>query len=246
MEWDVKTVLFILFAPATIAGGMMMLLHWLARGRIDQYFHKKRGEIDSYFAKRLKRFEHRLSRISASAQFDYQRKLHDFTLYTEKRHSVYAEFYAGLRLAADESLTVLLMARDYDDFEIMTDDVFRLILTDSRVSPEQITTFTKIASSLTGAERAKFLNDVVIEAAQQCVTTHRGAILRKFTQNELYFSAEARVLTVKTISHLQQLNMDTLESVQPQIFAAIQRMREQMQREMSVGDYSPQPAVVPA
>ena len=57
--------------------------------------------VSHSFNKQIEEHRQSLNVVTEHAKFDLQRKLHDFTLYTAKRHEAYVELYNLLRAAAD-------------------------------------------------------------------------------------------------------------------------------------------------
>jgi hypothetical protein len=55
------------------------------------------SQIEHLFGKRLEDHKHQLNMITETAKFDFQRKIHDFTLYTTKKHEAYAELNNALQ-----------------------------------------------------------------------------------------------------------------------------------------------------
>lgn len=63
--------------------------------------------VDQRFNKKLEDHKYELHLLMETNKFDFQRKAHDFTLYTTKKHAVYAELY-DLYLRADGYVVHLL------------------------------------------------------------------------------------------------------------------------------------------
>jgi hypothetical protein len=55
-----------------------------------------KSQTKNFFDKNIKDHKHELTKSLKEVEFDYQRKIHDFTLYTQKRHDIYAELYEKL------------------------------------------------------------------------------------------------------------------------------------------------------
>ena len=55
------------------------------------------SQIEHLFGKKLEDRKHQLSLIMEDTKFDFQRKIHDFTLYATKKHEAYAELNNILR-----------------------------------------------------------------------------------------------------------------------------------------------------
>lgn len=51
------------------------------------------NKIDSYFQTKLVSFQHQLDLSTEAEKFNYQRKIQDFNLYTNKKHEKYIELY---------------------------------------------------------------------------------------------------------------------------------------------------------
>ena len=86
MEFDFPGIATTLLAPAAVAAVTSFIFQTLAKGKVDNYFHRK-----------LEQFKHDLGQATAAAQFDYQRKLHDFQAFSDQRRLVYGEVFKQAR-----------------------------------------------------------------------------------------------------------------------------------------------------
>src|SRR5699024_3871057 len=63
-------------------------------------------KIDENFEKKLAEHKSELQSIRDAATFDYQRKMHDFSIYSSNRHSIYNKLYQQV-LVATKSIELL-------------------------------------------------------------------------------------------------------------------------------------------
>ncbi|MEC1550161.1 hypothetical protein P9D77_17915 [Bacillus rugosus] len=49
--------------------------------------------VKNLFNRNIESYKVELTKSLKDVEFDYQRKLEDFSLYTQKRHQIYAEIY---------------------------------------------------------------------------------------------------------------------------------------------------------
>ncbi|MGG4155873.1 hypothetical protein [Peribacillus muralis] len=75
-----------------------------------------KGNINSHFNKKLESHKHDLQKITEDIKYDYQRKIHDFSLYSNKKHEVYAELYKLLNEANIKIKIATARYREYPDF----------------------------------------------------------------------------------------------------------------------------------
>jgi len=94
------TVLVSVLTSAGVTSGIMKLIS----SRVE---HKYQKTIETY--------KHELNTISEQQKFNYQRWITDFSLFTQKKHEVYAELYR-LLLIADGSLESLFGLREVPSF----------------------------------------------------------------------------------------------------------------------------------
>lgn len=87
--------------------------HSPLRKLIEEWIERK---VAAPFERERDQFKQRLSLEAESVRADYQRKLHDFALYSTKKHEVYRELFR-LILIADGSVAQLYGIRTSLDFE---------------------------------------------------------------------------------------------------------------------------------
>ena len=70
MELDWTGIVRAFLAPAAVAAAVSWIFQTLAKGKVD-----------SHFTRKLEQFKHDLGQAAAAAQFDYQRRPHDFRIH---------------------------------------------------------------------------------------------------------------------------------------------------------------------
>lgn len=98
---------FSVYVLSTIASSGILLFiirNWL------------KGNINSHFNKKLENHKHDLQKITEDIKYDYQRKIHDFSLFSNKKHEVYAELYKLLNDANSKIKIATAVFRQYPDF----------------------------------------------------------------------------------------------------------------------------------
>lgn len=71
--------------------------------------------VDQLFKKALEDHKHDLQMIVENNKFDIQRKMHDFSLYASKKHSIYADLY-GLFLNAEKMSKRMMGFREMPNY----------------------------------------------------------------------------------------------------------------------------------
>ncbi|MEM5598395.1 hypothetical protein AAHB53_22535 [Niallia circulans] len=61
-----------------------------------------KGGISHFYNRRLESFRNELTLLTEEKKLDFQRKIHDFSLYSNKRHELYPEIYKNLLKAKKE------------------------------------------------------------------------------------------------------------------------------------------------
>lgn len=73
--------------------------------------------INNYFKSKLENHKHELQQITEEIRYDYQRKIHDFSLFSSKRHEVYAHLYKLYTKANNEVKIATSPYREYPNFK---------------------------------------------------------------------------------------------------------------------------------
>jgi hypothetical protein len=239
MEFDFPGFVKAFLAPAVVAAVVSWVFQLLAKGKVDSYFNQK-----------LEQFKHDLGQVAAAAQFDYQRRLQDFNLFTERRNSVYAEMIGRLE-GAFESLVenfgtrpkfVARATADYTDVpdEVLHQKLLMLGIKSKRMRASTIRTLRaspenigkKLVTGLDLYYRKKSIDSV--EAARNCLLSNSI-----FIDEAIYEEAQSYIAGA----------FDMLEknSPSPENFLELRdklgRIREHMRRHITAGDYSVATAV---
>ncbi|ANC77191.1 hypothetical protein ABE65_010405 [Fictibacillus phosphorivorans] len=96
-----------------------------------------KSKINSYFSTALENHKHDLSLIAEHTRFDYQRKIHDFGLYSSKRHEYYPELY-GLILRMHRNIRSFYFHSTVPTGLLLSKNVFTDYLSKFKISAERI------------------------------------------------------------------------------------------------------------
>lgn len=61
-----------------------------------------KGGINHFYRRKLEKFRADLTVLTEEKKLDFQRKIHDFSLYSNKKHEIYPEIYKNLLKAKNE------------------------------------------------------------------------------------------------------------------------------------------------
>lgn len=111
---------------------MLLVVVWAG----IKYYAKK--SVDQQFAKKLEEHKHDLQLIIEQNKFDIQRKMHDFSLYTTKRHEMYSKLYS-LFMTAQGSVGSMWGYRQVPDFSKYKLEELHKYLLENNVSDEKVT-----------------------------------------------------------------------------------------------------------
>jgi hypothetical protein len=232
MTLDLGTVIFILLSPAAVAAAVV----WLGRKLTEK-------KIDLHFDQKMEQFKHGLAQASAAAEFDYQRRLQDFTLFTEKRNLVYAELFATLERSFEalvENFGPRPKLARTDTFVGAADDLLheRLFMLGIRSRRMRETTIRNLRANpgnesgtvLTGLDmyyRKRAIDEV--EKARDCFLSN-SIVLKEHIYNECqsYIGGAFKMLETKEPVKEDYLNLRII----------LGRLRAHMNNEMMAGDYS--------
>lgn len=107
-----------------ISAGTAFVITTLGSFVIKRYLS---NTIDAHFNEKLENYKHQLNSLTESARFDYQRKLKDFDIYTNKKHTSYVEFN-NLLLTAHGRVTGLMGLRSMPTYQEYNEEDIRKLL----------------------------------------------------------------------------------------------------------------------
>ncbi|AIE59098.1 hypothetical protein [Bacillus methanolicus] len=117
MEWNV------IITSILTSGIVTLIINSIIKGGISHYFNKK-----------LKRFETDLNVMSEEKKLDFQRKLHDFGLYSGKRHEIYPMLYKYL-IEASNAVSYAFSIRKYISDKTLNEKSLLLFKDEKRYEP---------------------------------------------------------------------------------------------------------------
>ncbi|MGV2887149.1 hypothetical protein [Paenibacillus taichungensis] len=105
-----------------------------------KYLSKK--YVDQKFLEKLENHKHDLQNVVESNKFNIQKKMYDFSLYTTRKHEVYAQLYQ-LFMISHGSLANLWGTRQIPDFKKYSLSQIRQYLSDYDASEEELEYYTR-------------------------------------------------------------------------------------------------------
>lgn len=212
--------------------------------------------IDNYFKNRLEDHKHDLSLLSKGVDFDYQRQIHDFNLFSSKKHEVYAELYSQLVNAKNEMEIVTSNYRQYPKFKDYTVENVSEFLTGLAISQEEI-------DRLTGRfdlDKTNTINELTAKVDYNLLSEAnitRVKTTEYLLKSEIYLSEKVSELTHDITDNFNKLtkNENMLieirsagkinpeisskqKKLNEQLVIQLKELREKMQEEISVGYYN--------
>lgn len=232
MIWD------IIFSSLLSSGIILGIIGIVSKG-----FTK--GWIDNYFNKKMAKYKNELESISEKEKFDFERKIHDFSLYSNQKHKIYPEIYKKMLYSKSlvfrlTGFTTLLTFEEYDENDLTA-------YMQSRKYPQgQISTILdrwrvdKISaiSILRSYDRM-----ISFQEANHEVQSARGSLF----ENELYLAEECSEKIYEYLNKIDTLLLNTElpdnESIKqkPKLRKEIATLEEEIRKimrvELSIGYY---------
>ena len=217
---------------------------------IKKFFSKK---IDCHFNKKLEEYKNELNVINRQVEFDYQRKIQDFSLYTTKKHEKYIELHELLNIAngAIRGLMGLQHELTYEEFN--KEDVEKMLF-DLKVPSGKINEIFTIWDD-NGKEKAikvmkEYLQMFKIISAKDSLIEVNNFYLK----SRLFFSNDLCNYFEKSHSNLNELFALSKESIKlpgslgrngsikinelrDKVKKCMDQLEETMKNEISIGYY---------
>lgn len=186
----------------TFIGGatsMLLILSWLGKIIIEK-------KVDSKFTESIEKHRHDLQMVADEANFEYQKRIHSFTLYASERHTVYPALYKQILFSHSKVLSLrghrtLLTFEEFNKADIENYMVQRELPNGVREgilehweTEQQFLSVRKLRSYLSMLEK----QEVEYELAK-C----RG----KYYEDELFLSGEVSIKINEFLSKLLDLNL---------------------------------------
>lgn len=214
------------------------------------------SQTKNFFDKNIENHKHELTKSLKEVEFDYQRKIQDFTLYTQKRHGIYAELYEKLFNASSQVTDATSRMRSYpipanDNVDL---DLLRASLIKEgfgeREANEVVRQWRQNPSE--ARRKGEMLYDLILIYKADKV---RSETNKFFLLNELYLNdslskqiANSLILMkdlcrnwslyVQFPENYQETNFLTSNrEIQDHLRIQIDSIKYQMRKELSIGDY---------
>ena len=240
-----KDIFIFIFKDIAIPVSAMGILLFVFR----KYLSSK---IDFDFKKQLAVYKKDLNLITKQVEFDYQRKIQDFNLYTTKKHEKYIELHKLLRIA-DGAILGLMGLQHEPTYEEYNKEDIRNMLLKMEVQTGKIDDILTIWDTHNKAEAIqemrKYLQLLKINAARSSLTKANNFYL----MSKLYFSDDVCAYKEKLADKLSnlftiyQLSLEhpgayknaTQEShkIRSEIKTFVMKLEKTMKDELSVGYY---------
>ncbi|MCA1024277.1 hypothetical protein [Halobacillus litoralis] len=214
--------------------------------------------VDNYFKEKLEDHKHDLQLLSKKVDFDYQRHIHDFNLFSNKKHEIYAEVYSQLVTAKNELSSATSAYRQYPDFWRYDSEKVREFLNDIGVNDEN--EINRITSRFE-LDKQSTVKELTVEVDAKNLYKAdlvRVEATRYLSKTELYLSetvskkADEIVQSFKELVLNEELLIEYKDSgegndlnVQKEQFDKNKQLKEKlvdlkgiMQKEISVGYYT--------
>lgn len=218
-----------------------------------------KGTINHHFSKRIEAFKEQITVQAEQRKMDFDRKIHDFSLYSTKRHEIYPELFQQLHKLHYDLKLVQDIANNCRPFSNYMDVVeefekFGFSLSDKKniARLNRIYEVTEEFSSIRQEEIAFLL------LAQMTVQLDERLKIAKdfFLKNTIYFSDEAigkitffleglYILIHSQIEFYSKIEtefQDTNDISEQELLANLDKSVEEvkyiLRNELSVGDYS--------
>jgi len=241
-----KDILIFILKDITIPVSAMGLLLFIFR----KYLSSK---IDFDFKKQLAVCKKDLSLITKQVEFDYQRKIQDFSLYTTKKHEKYIELYELLCIA-DGAISNLVGLQHNPTYEEYNKDDIKKMLLKLELQTGKIDDIFTIWDSRGKAEAIEemreYLQLLKINAARNSLAKATNFYL----MSKLYFSDDVCKYNenlTKKLSDLFIIYQISLENpgsyenatqkshkLQSEIKTYMMKFEKTMKNELSIGYYT--------
>jgi hypothetical protein len=217
-----------------------------------KYFAKK--YVDQHFNEKLEDHKHELQQIVEFSKFDMQRKFQDFMLFTTKRHEAYVALY-DLYLTAEGMSRRLMGLREVPDYIRFSAKELEHSLKTKGLPQVKIDYFVDSWDNdkeYKFDELKEYIKNFEVISAKDAAT----AASNKYLISRLYLSDEVSTVCETLTIAIRGYNLD-LENIydkdypmeerrrvresmsknQAQIEQSLKELKEQMQKELSVGYY---------
>ncbi|MFP7255918.1 hypothetical protein [Terribacillus saccharophilus] len=204
--------------------------------------HLIKTTINKNKEKYMQDYKYQLDRVMREAEHDFQRRIHDFGLYSTKRHEKYSETYRLLQIAYN-AIVELSELKFPDDFNEIIDKEEHDTITLSTylrfydISEDDINKFMALNLDLHYKKLQAEL--IVINKFLQIAKSKYETVETFIIQNELFFSFDVESLTNACLSKIKSHIKYTKNGYNSEdILPKLELLKLKMKEEMSVGYYN--------
>jgi hypothetical protein len=227
MEW--KTII----TSVLTSGIVTVMIHSFIKGGISHHYNKK-----------LKRFETDLNVMAEEKKLDFQRKLHDFGLYSSKRHEIYPMLYKYL-IEASDAASYALTEKKYAPDRKFFEKVLLLLKNQKDCEDKE-----ENSEELFAVREIELVKEAALSAEKA---------FDFFRESELFLSENVAMQCGKIVIDLMEVSRDmhskiliehgmdfglkkprddsTLKNKIREINTQISRLKTLMKNELGIGDY---------
>jgi hypothetical protein len=240
-------------ADSAIGGTIIALIIFALKNYI-------KSVTQNYFNKNIENHKHELTKALKEIEFDYQRRMEDFTLYTQKRHHIYAELYKMLSKAVVEIKYATAIYRQYpipQSYHINFEDL-KNTLSKNSFNEEEIQSVInkwKIDPQKGQKEACRIIDSKRLAEADKL----RVEAYNFFLINELYLNETLSKTIKEALDIMYEMVLDESMSIQypedtdmsnkkwtqhkensEKLTNRIEQIKKIMKEELSIGDYAPE------
>lgn len=181
------------------AASMLLILTWIGKTIIEK-------KVDRNFTERIEKHRHDLQMIADKENFDYQKRIHSFTLYASERHAIYPALYKQILFAHNKVLSLrglrtLLTFEEFNKEDIENYMVQREL--PHGVKAEILELWDTEHQYISIRKLRDYLNMLEKQEAEYELHKCRG----KYYENELFLSEEVSIKIGEFLGKLLDLNL---------------------------------------
>jgi hypothetical protein len=239
-------IVFDLLWPLLVAGGIGQ---WLktsiqhkADARLEAVKTTNEKERESYRTELRQELESRLEGVklamqlqAMNVQFDFQRQLHDYTLYRSRRHTVYAELYERHNKALGTTM-MAFESRPLGEYSSILEARLVPYLKTLELPDDMVDQMVPLILEKQGTDRAKAIQEATKSAHSQMAYRARHEAGNYHAVNVLYMSPRVHELSESLTTLFREVDSDKLKRSLPRIHEALFTMLEHMRTELSHAD----------
>jgi hypothetical protein len=215
-----------------------------------------KSQTKNFFDKNIENHKHELTKSLKEVEFDYQRKIQDFTLYTQKRHSVYAELYEKVLNAVGEMQFATSLFRTYpipQSNHVDTEELRAVLLNENFEEKDvnEVVSEWRIDPNAARKKTCRLFDFKRLNKANELrVKAHKY-----FLESELYLNETLSKEVKELMSVMYEMHLDELTSIQypeervrtkelqmikenhEKLTKGIDHIKKLMREDLSIGDY---------